>query len=273
MAYDPYKAAEQIVRNKGRWSGAVAMGKSGDEYHERAKYYYAELRNNGYSGIADKLEESSYGEALEYLDTLEKESGTYDARGELAASSANRESLENRRAELYDRLMREYNSLYSDAENGKLSAEGERIMSEFRQAGENAAGHAVADNAAGNGGNINSYAAANAHRQMTDYIKAGSEAASKAENERTGRLLSVLDGIYGAGKGILDSEEESIDNAASTAYDVYKAEQERSMAEGEWEKISPLDYYGDRYEKYLSTLVTLYPDFAEEINDIFHFIG
>ena len=55
MAYDPYKAAEQIVRNKGRWSTAVATGKSGDEYHEKAKYYYAELRENGYSGIADKL--------------------------------------------------------------------------------------------------------------------------------------------------------------------------------------------------------------------------
>ena len=64
MAYDPYKAAEQIVRNKGRWSAAVATGKSGDEYHERAKYYYAELRNNGYSGIADTLEQYGYGEAV-----------------------------------------------------------------------------------------------------------------------------------------------------------------------------------------------------------------
>ncbi len=273
MAYDPYKAAEQIVRNKGRWSAAVATGKSGDEYHERAKYYYAELRNNGYSGIADKLEQSGYGEALEYLDALEKKEDHYDASGELAASSAKRESLDNKRTELYDRLMNEYNSLYSDAESGKLSEEGGRIMEEFRTAGENAVGHIIADNAATNSGNINSYAAANAHRQMTDYLKAGTEAVAEAENERTGRLLSVLEGIYSTGKGILEIGEESIDNAASTAYDVYKAAQERAIADGEWEKITAEDYYGDRYEKYLSTLVKLYPDFAEEINDIFHFIG
>ena len=273
MAYDPYKAAEQIVRNKGRWSAAVATGKSGDEYHERARYYYEELRNNGYSGIADKLEGYGYGEALEYLDTLEKPKGRYDANEELANASASRESLDNRRTELYDRLMSEYGSLYSDAESGKLSAEGERVMNEFRTAGENAVGHVIADNAAANGGNVNSYAAANANRQMTDYLKAGTEAATKAENERVGRLLSVLDGIYGVGSGILDSEEKSIDNAESNAYAVYKADREIAMTEGAWEKILPTDYYGDRYEKYLGTLITLYPDFAEEINDIFHFLG
>ena len=75
------------------------------------------------------------------------------------------------------------------------------------------------------------------------------------------------------GKAADESEEKGINDSASTAYDVYKAEQERAVEEGEWEKISPTDYYGDRYEKYLSTLVKLYPDFAEEINDIFHFIG
>ena len=146
-------------------------------------------------------------------------------------------------------------------------------MNEFRTAGENAAGHVIADNAAANGGNVNSYAAANANRQMTDYLKAGTEAATKAENERVGRLLSVLDGIYGVGSGILDSEEKSIDNAESNAYAVYKADREIAMTEGAWEKILPTDYYGDRYEKYLGTLITLYPDFAEEINDIFHFLG
>ncbi len=273
MAYDPYKAAEQIVRYKGHWNSALANGRSADEYHEKAMYYYDELRKNGYSGIADKLEKSDYGQALDYLDTLEKDAGKYDADKELASSSAKRESLDNRRTELYDRLMSEYKALYSDVENGKLSDEGERIMSEFRTAGENAAGHGVADNAAANGGNIDSYAAANAHRQMTDYLSAGAEAAKKAESERSDRLLSVLDGIYNAGMGILESEEKGIDNAASTAFDVYKTEQERAIADGEWEKITAEDYYGDRYEKYLSTLVKLYPDFADEINDIFHFIG
>lgn len=273
MAYNPYKAAEQIVRYKGRWSAAVAMGESGDEFHEKAKQYYNELRNNGYSGVADKLDASDYGEALDYLDTLQKDAGAYDADKELANASASRESLDNRRTELYDRLMSEYKELYANAEDGALSAEGERIMSEFRTAGENASGHAVADNAASNGGNISSYAAANAHRQMTEYLSAGAEAAEKAENERVSRLASVLDGIYSSSKGLLDSEEKSITDSAGVAYDVFKAEQERAIADGKWEKITDSDYYGDRYEKYLSTLVKLYPDFAEEINDIFHFIG
>ena len=38
MAYDPYKAAEEIVRNKGKWGTAVSRGESGDEYHRRALY-------------------------------------------------------------------------------------------------------------------------------------------------------------------------------------------------------------------------------------------
>ena len=273
MAYDPYKAAEQIVRNKGRWSTAVASGKSGDEYHERAKYYYSELRENGYSEIADKLEGYGYGEAVEYLDTLEKDPGVYDADKELAASLADRESLDNRRTELYDRLMSEYNSIYSDIEDGKLSEDGERILAEYRSAGERATGHTVAEVAASNGGNVDSYASANAHRQMIDYLSAGSEAAEKAESERASRLLTTLGAIYDTGKGLIDSESEGIADAASTAYDVYKADQERAIEDGVWEKISPNDYYGERYEKYLSTLVTLYPDFAEEINDIFHFLG
>lgn len=287
MAYDPYKAAEQIVRNKGRWGTAVAEGKSGDEYHRRAKYYYDELRSNGYAEIADKLESSDYHEALAYLDALDKQSVNYDAKTALADASADRASLDNRRTELQDVLRAGYGELYDEIKSG-ASKYGEEVFEKYRKAGEAATGHAVAERAATNGGNIDTYAAANAHRQMNAYLTAGTEAAEAAENERTSRLLNVLGGMYSSGTGLIASELNAIESKEGIAADILRAELEDEAAkrkenlqlqisregrDGAWEKITPEDFYGDRYEKYLDALLKIYPQYAEEIGDIFHFLG
>ncbi|MBQ7011929.1 MAG: hypothetical protein IJN63_09515 [Clostridia bacterium] len=288
MAYDPYKAAAQIVRNKGKWGTAVASGKSGDEYHERALYYYDELRNNGYSEIADKLEQSDYGEALEYLDALEKNEGEYDEAKELASASAKKSALDQRRTELYDSLRAKYGELYDEAKDGELSEGSEAVLGRFRNMGERAAENAVASVASSNGGNMDSYAAANAHRQLSDYLTAGEEAAQKAEGERVGRLLSILDGMYVSQSGLISDADNSAEASAGLAYDVYSAKLrdetekrkealQKELAEkemsGPWDEIYPNDYYVDRYEKYYNALLNIYPDFAEEITDIFHFLG
>ena len=295
MAYDPYKAAAQIVRNKGLWGTAVAEGKSGDEYHKRALYYYNELRSNGYSGVADKLEASNYGEAVAYLDTLPHSDDEYDENKELADASAKKASVDKRRDELYDTLRSKYGKLYEDAEAGKLSEGSEAVLERYMQMGKRASDGVVADGASSNGGNVDSYAAANAHRQMNDYLAAGNEAAQKAENERVGRLMSILDGMYGAQSGLLKDADTSAKASADTAFDVYSAnlkddaekrkeelerelareerDFQREMVEGPEEKITVNDLYGDRYEKYFQTLLKLYPDYAEEIQEIFHFLG
>ncbi len=287
MAYDPYKAAEQIVRNKGRWGTAVADGKSGDEYHKRARYYYDELRSNGYSGIADKLESSDYHEALAYLDSLKPQGGDYNASKELSDASADRESLEKRRTELQDALRAGYGELYGEMKNG-VSKYGEEILERYRKAGEAATGHTVAEGAAANGGNIDSYAVANAHRQMNAYLTAGTEAADAAENERASRLLDILGGIYSSGKGLVESEMSAIESKEDLAANIYRAELDdaeakrkeelqlqisREERDGAWEKITPEDFYGDRYEKYFDALLKIYPQYAEEINALFHYLG
>ena len=276
MAYDPYKAAEEIVRNKGRWGTAVANGESGEEYHRRALYYYQELRDNGYSGVADKLEASSYGEALAVLDGLEKDTGVYSAEKELSEASAEREGVMYRQNELYDKLRAEYDALAELEKSGKRSEYAEDIYERFKTAGENAALHAVADNAAGNSGNVSSYAAANAHRQMIDYLTAGEEAAYNADREKRESVLDVLDSMSSGLGGILDSSADIVNDKAITAADKYGTDNGGIIIGDSGDAVntdSPGDTASERISTYIETLISMYPKYKEEIKKVFGFLG
>lgn len=69
---------------------------------------------------------------------------------------------------------------------------GRALLARYTQAGENAARHTVADVAGDNAGNTDSYAAAQARRQMIDYQTAGEEAAAEAYGKQIDRMLSAL---------------------------------------------------------------------------------
>ena len=69
---------------------------------------------------------------------------------------------------------------------------GRALLARYTEAGENAARHTVADVAGDNAGNTDSYAAAQARRQMIDYRTAGEDAAREAYGEQLDRILSAL---------------------------------------------------------------------------------
>lgn len=276
MAYDPYKAAEEIVRNKGKWGTAVAKGDSGEEYHRRALYYYKELRDNGYSDIADKLEASSYGEALEVLDTLERDAGEYSAEGEMNAASAERDRVIYKQNELYDKLRDEYDVLAELERSGERSEYAEEIYERFKNAGENAALHAVAGNAAENGGNISSYAAANAHRQMIDYLSAGEEAAYNVDRERRQTALDILSNMSSDLGDILDVTADTLNDKQSAAANRYATDKESATVTGggDADKAgSPGETASERMSTYIETLIDTYPRYAQEIKKLFGFLG
>ena len=123
---------------------------------------------------------------------------------------------------------------------------------------------------------------------MNAYLTAGTEAADAAENERASRLLDILGGIYSSGKGLVESEMSAIESKEDLAANIYRAELDDAEAkrkeelqlqisredrDGAWEKITPEDFYGDRYEKYLDALRKIYPLYEEEINALFHYLG
>ena len=69
---------------------------------------------------------------------------------------------------------------------------GRALLARYMQAGEDSARHTTAAAAGENGGNLDSYAAAQARRQMLDYQSAGEEAAAEAYGKQLDRVLEAL---------------------------------------------------------------------------------
>lgn len=70
---------------------------------------------------------------------------------------------------------------------------GKAIMSQYGLDGDNAANAEYADAASSNGGNIDSYAEANARRQKLSYLNSGVRAVNDASNQRFSNMLGALE--------------------------------------------------------------------------------
>ena len=77
----------------------------------------------------------------------------------------------------------------------------ENLMAQYQLGGQSAAKGALASGAAGNSGNIDSYAAANANRQQLAYTTAGTQAALDAYAHQ----LAAWQNAFGGAAGLLDS--------------------------------------------------------------------
>lgn len=79
MAYNPYNAASKITEEKIKWANASAQGLDTTPYEQAAKAYYQELRDNGRSDVADRLQASDAVAAGEYLKELNQPKTQYDS--------------------------------------------------------------------------------------------------------------------------------------------------------------------------------------------------
>lgn len=176
--YNPYKAAEGIVKSKARYDEAKATGKDTSPYENQAKQYYSELRANGRDDIADTMSKSGYSAAADYLKTLEGDYGF----------SADRQGTQNKSNDVY-RVMQDNNEDLKKASdkvydnninvNPLQKDYGREIMSGFGAAANEAYGKSLKSGISDNGGNADSYAAANANRQKAAMASQGYDTALK----------------------------------------------------------------------------------------------
>ena len=176
--YNPYKAAESIVKSKAQYDEAKATGKDVSPYENQAKQYYEELRNNGRNDIADTMQKSGFSAAADYLKTLKNDYGfSADRQGTQNKSNdayktirSNNEDLKTASDKVYDNNIN-VNPLQKDY--------GTAIISGFGGAANEAYGKALRSGVSDNSGNADSFAAANANRQKTAMVSQGYDMALK----------------------------------------------------------------------------------------------
>lgn len=244
--YNPYNDVKQIVDYKGRYADAKSLGQDPSEYQAAAAEHYNNLHKNGYDSAADKLTLSNYRDAKTFLDenfkpdeefeldnwydsigkisTGDKETGSAAYKqyvGDLAslgvgqtapktsdsvsklmeqwfADNSGRDSIRQKGSDYLDYL--------KDFDYTQQSYY-QPIMDTYSLYGSNAANGKLASGSAANGGNIDSYSAANAARQQLAFTNAGHQAALAAAKQNQDAWQNVygmtLDDYTNAGNALL----------------------------------------------------------------------
>ncbi|MBQ7171248.1 MAG: hypothetical protein IJR89_03105 [Clostridia bacterium] len=220
MAYDPYQKAERAVRGKKKKQASSAGAGGG----------------SGTSAPA------------------------YDPAAALAAAGTERERLTDRALANADESAERYRALYEQAASGEKTPAYGEVYERFSGKGKSAALAAIGEGAAENAGNIDSYAAANAHRQNLAYLSAGAEAAQKAEQSYYDRLLAILsqaaDGENNLTKTLLSSVSDGEKTAAGVVSARESEETKRYLGE--------LDRAASDYKADLTYQANLYATDATE---------
>lgn len=145
---------------------------------------------------------------------------------------------EEQLSETISNLEKYYRDLYGSVKDGDYTKKPyyQTILEAYGLAGSDAADGAAASGAGANGGNLDSYAAANARRQELSYKNAAQSAALNAYNSDIKNMLDTLSGLgvnvndlYGTWGGDRDSQRSSLAqiilgrlNADSEKYQVDK---------------------------------------------------
>lgn len=117
------------------------------------------------------------------------------------------------------KLEADYRNLLSSIQSGDYTKKSyyQTILDSYGLAGDDAASDAAASGAGANGGNLDSYAAANARRQELAYRNAAQNAALSAYNAEIENMLNTLSGLgvnvndlYGTWGGELDSQRKTL---------------------------------------------------------------
>lgn len=167
--------------------------------------------------------EAAKGEAERVFGEMEETGGASISRGEaeseraLAQSSVLYELLRGftaKQESRYDRLLEKIEKgdyLASDAAKA--------IVDSYTARGREAAGHAAAEAAAANGGNPDTYAAAQANRQRLAFEEAGQAAAREYYGEHLDRMLATLRASSADLGDLYAGLQDNVDGTASRAKD------------------------------------------------------
>lgn len=258
--YRSMEAVKRIYGYKDKWHDADAKGDKAtkDSVARKAQVYYKILEDSGYSDVANALKNTNnvgakqiYEDFIKnnYVQATPTTPTTTPANTStgvtLPESSVSETPVPTTVTGKIDHL---YGSQTSDKKyvTGKYDRledyiygnpfedeEGKSIMSNYQFKGKTASGNAVANGGASNGGNIDSYAAANANRQQLAFTNAGTQAVLDNFNSRINNLRGALSdlGIY------LQNQ----DKGMQTTINLQQTEEQRVFENDETKKNNKVD--------------------------------
>lgn len=130
---------------------------------------------------------------------------------------------------------KDYRSLINEYKNtNPLETDwGKAIMSQYGLDGDNAAKSEWADAAASNGGNIDSYAEANARRQKLSYLNSGINAVNDASNQRFSNMLGALEKMGVNTQNLFGISSQNVQTGMNAAQDRYAQDTTSTLAYNE----------------------------------------
>ena len=267
-AYSIYK-----LKNSWHEADAKGDTATKDKSAKEAQAYYQSLIKNGYSDIAEKLQKTDNKGAKDVIKNLissvqqptgdewyqnnlkELQSNPEWTDGVKTGSSTGVETVKSSMPEAKDTetITGKINDLYgiqrSDRETmaGKYdtledynynhnpyeSEIGKSIMEDYKFKGKTASDNAVASGGASNGGNIDSYASANANRQQMAFTNAGKQAVLADFNTRIANARGILSdlGVY----------QQNQDKGMQTTIGLQQTEEQRQFENEETKKNNEVD--------------------------------
>lgn len=231
MSYNPYSAINAIYNYKKEWDDADKSGDTAkkNKAAENAKAFYDQLRNNGKKDIADQLSAVDVSGAKYILDQYSTQNSGVDnlAYSTTMQSGVNKNNtlagyIDSDRKDVQGK----YNDIYNYAnqditKTDEYKSTYNNMMGKYDMSALQGRNNAVASGGASNGGNIDSYAAANALRQQTSILAQGQQIAHQAGldayNARVSNISNILNNLGVYNSGTYDAMNQAISNDAGLA--------------------------------------------------------
>lgn len=168
--------------------------------------------------------------ATDWIDLI-KSSGDYDnsywakPQNELLSNSRYAKSRDAEDRKTYLGFINDYKN-----QNPLETDWGKAIMSQYGLDGDVAAKNEWADAAASNGGNIDSFAEANARRQRLSYLNSGVNAVNEASNQRFSNMIGALEKMGVNTQQLLGISTSNAQSAMDAAKDRYSDDTTATVA-------------------------------------------
>ena len=202
--YNPYTDVQNVYNAKVAWNQATT-----DEERQKQNEIATKARKNlemyGYGDIAEQISASG-ADATKVRQIMEKYAPVAPTGTKLSDSelmTAHNNEIRNKTNQLYGTQVKDRNTMANKYDRLEETAysnpfttdEAKAILGKYSLAGLQGRDNAVASGSASNGGNIDSYAAANALRQQASLINQGQMAVLESHNNKINNVKGILEGL------------------------------------------------------------------------------
>lgn len=211
IKYDPYSDIEKVYNAKVGWNTATT-DEERKRQNEIATAARQSLIDNGWEDVANEISASGANatKARQILEKYAPKEATVSPDSTSLSNSelitTNNNETRNKINQLWgnqtsdrDMMTGKYNKLEDTAYSNPFTTdEAKAILGKYDLAGLYGRDNAVASGSASNGGNIDSYAAANAMRQQASLINQGQMAVLESHNNKINNVKGILSdlGVY-----------------------------------------------------------------------------